>query len=85
MSVPEPIEPIHFDQPRAVQVREPENLKSLHSAVSGMMHVYVETRTEATQILDNWRIIMQAAADKANEILTEIRKSQEAPEPATDS
>ena len=86
MSVPDPIEPIHFDQPRAVKVREPDDVSSLHSAVSGRIHVYVETKTEADAILAAWRVIMQTAADKANEILTQIRAEQdkESPQPATE-
>ena len=74
MSVPEPINPIHFDVPRAVKVREPEELQSIHSAVSGRIHVYVDTHTEAQAILSAWRVIIQAAADKANEILTAVRE-----------
>jgi hypothetical protein len=70
---PTPIEPIHFDQPRAVQVREPEDVSMIHSAISGRVHIYTETKTEADAILAAWRVIMQAAADKANEILRAVR------------
>lgn len=78
--IPDPIEPIHFDQPRAVLVRgdlDKENLNNdvKHSAVSGRMNVYVETQKESDAILAAWNIIMQSAADKANEILNAMRVS----------
>lgn len=73
MSVPDPIEPIHFSEPRAVQVRDPENLNSLHSAVNGNIFVYTETKLETDKILEKWAEIMQVAADKAQEFLDEMR------------
>lgn len=73
MSIPDPIEPVHFSEPRAVLVRESGNLSNVHSAVSGNLNVYAENQSECNEIISRWREIMQVAADKANEILTEIR------------
>lgn len=75
--VPEPIEPIHFSEPRAVQVREPGNLASKHSTVMGTMHVYVDTKAEADAIIAAWREIMNAAAEYAQAILDDIRNPGE--------
>jgi hypothetical protein len=72
-SIPTPIEPIHFDQPRAVQVRDPADTNNFHSAVNGGINVYVNTLVEAQGVIDAWTDIMQAAADKANEVLTALR------------
>lgn len=70
MPTPAPIDPIRFSEPRAVKIREPENLSAMHSAVHGDMNVLVESQLEAEAILAAWRVIMQAAADKAQEILS---------------
>lgn len=79
MSVPKPVGPIHFDEPRAVKVREPENLSSVHSAVYGAISIYVDTKMEADAILAAWRVIMQSAADKATEILASVRQEVSTP------
>ena len=72
-SIPTPIEPIHFDEPRAVQVRDPAGSNTFHSAVNGGINVYVDTMIEAQGVIQAWPVIMQAAADKANEILAALR------------
>jgi hypothetical protein len=54
---------------------EPEAVKR-HSAVHGDLNVLTETQLETKAILDAWRVIMQAAADKAEEILSAFRKEQ---------
>lgn len=74
MAIPKPIGPVHYDQPRAVKVREPENLGAIHSAVHGAVAIYVESVTEAQAVMSAWPIIMQAAADKTVEVLGAIRK-----------
>jgi hypothetical protein len=75
--IPTPIEPIHFDEPRAVQVRDPADSTSYHSAVHGGINVYVDTMMEAQGIIAAWPVIMQAAADKANEVLISLRQPVE--------
>ena len=78
MPVPNPIGPIHFDEPRAVQVREPEDVQQVHSAVYGAIAVYVDTKQEADAVISSWSVIMQCAADKATEIIAAVREKQEA-------
>ena len=73
MSVPDPIQEIHFSEPRTVKVRSSEDSGGLHSAVHGDMNVYTETVIETQAILEQWNDIMSAAADKAHEILTASR------------
>lgn len=67
------IGPLQSDLPRAVMVREPENLQSIHSAVSARIHVLTDTKTETDAILASWPVIMQAAADKIEEILSALK------------
>ena len=74
MPTPAPIDPIHFSEPRAVKIREPENLSAMHSAVHGDMNVLTQSMTETNAIIENWSLIMQAAADKAAEVLDVVRK-----------
>ena len=64
--------PLHYSDPRAAQVREPENLNETHAAVHGDVAIYVDTRNETHAILDGWNEIMQAASDKAQEILNAL-------------
>lgn len=67
------IEPVQFSEPRAVQVRAPGNVSEIHSAVSGTIAVYAETKLEADAVLAAWPVIMQKAADAAKEILEAAR------------
>jgi hypothetical protein len=80
VSVPTPIGSVHYDEPRAVTVREPEG-DGKHSAVHSGVNVYTDTLTEAQGVIAAWPLIMQAAADKADEILSALRAVPE-PEPA---
>lgn len=66
--IPDPIGPVHFNQARAVQVREPES-QGGHSAVQSQFIVYTDTQKQTDEIISRWSEIMQAAADKATEIL----------------
>lgn len=75
--VPEPVEPIHFSEPRAVMVRDPKDLKSKHSAVHGSIAIYVDTKAEADVILAAWREIMTRAAEYAQAILIDLRNPTE--------
>ena len=77
MGVPTPIEPVHFSEPRGVLVRESGNLSNVHSAVSGNINVYAENQNECNELISRWTEIMRVAADKATEILTEIRAAHE--------
>ncbi len=60
---------LHYDAPRAVKVREPGNLETLHSAIHAPIFVYTDTMQQADIIMSKWPEIMQAAADKAGEVL----------------
>ncbi|HPE52982.1 MAG TPA: hypothetical protein PK852_02585 [Mesotoga prima] len=66
---PDPMGRVHYNQARAVQVREPENLNLVHSAVSGTLNVYTDTRLEAKAIIDGWEEIIRAVHLKVEEIL----------------
>lgn len=77
MSVPEPIEPVHFSEPRGVLVRESGNLSNVHSAVSGNVNIYSGSQLESNELIKRWPEIMQAVADKANSILAELRVPDE--------
>ena len=63
---------LHYSDARAVQVREPENVNSVHSAVHGDVAVYSDNRLQTQALLDGWPEIMAAAAAKANEILAGV-------------
>lgn len=81
MSIPKPIGLVHFDEPRAVKVREPEDLKSMHSAVHCGVNIYTNTLTETQAVLAAWPVLMQTLADKVAEIVAAVPPD---PEPATD-
>lgn len=69
MPTPEQIGRVRFTEARAVQVREADNIKEVHSAVHGTVCVYTDTMTEAKLLIESWNEIMQAANDKVDEIL----------------
>src|SRR4029077_9579334 len=71
------IGPLHYSEPRAVQVREPEDLGTAHAAVHGEVAIYVDTRNQTHAIIDNWNEIMEAAAAKAEEILANVGETVE--------
>ena len=77
MSTPNPIGAVHFNEPRALRVREPEDTTQSHSAVHSGVSVYVDTQKEAHAIIAAWPVIMQAAADKVEEILSAVRQPME--------
>jgi hypothetical protein len=66
------IGPLHYSDPRAAQVREPEDLSTTHAAVHGEVAIYVDTRNQTHAILDRWSEIMQAASTKAQEIIADV-------------
>ena len=69
MSVPPPVGLVHYDEPRAVQVRNPENLKDIHSAVHGALAIYTDNKQETDALLERWSEIMAAADNEARRIL----------------
>lgn len=71
MPVPPPVGLVHFDEPRAVQVRNPENLKDIHSAIHCGINIYTDSKLENEKIMARWTEIMNAADKKAQEILGE--------------
>lgn len=75
MTLPDPIGAVHYSEPRGVIARDPKAEEGKHSAVSSQFLVYTDTLTEAQEIIKRWDEIMQAAADKAKEILDEIEKT----------
>jgi hypothetical protein len=68
------IGPLHYSDPRAAQVREPEDLSTAHAAVHGEIAIYVDTRNETHAIIDNWGAIMEYASAKAQEILANVKE-----------
>lgn len=81
MSIPNPIGAVHFEEPRAVMVREPEDLKSMHSAIHSGINVYVDSMIEGQAVIAAWPLIMQTAADKIAEVLTAVRATKKKPQP----
>lgn len=73
MPTPTPIGSVHFDEPRAVVVREPENLEAHHSAIHGGINIYVDTLKEGQAILAAWPELMQQVSDYAQAILDDVR------------
>jgi hypothetical protein len=68
----ESIGPLHYSEARAVKVREPEDLNTVHSAIHGEIAVYTDSRLEADAVLAGWPDIMAAASAKAEEILAAV-------------
>ena len=69
---------LRYSDARAVQVREPENTETAHSAVHCDVAVYTDNRLQTQALLDRWPEIMQVAADKATEILASVPPVEEA-------
>lgn len=63
LSVPKPVGRIHFEQPRAVQVREPENLEAVHSAIHCGLNIYTDSRNETEYLLKNWEHLMASLSN----------------------
>lgn len=61
---------VRYNPARGVQVREEGNLDQMHSAVSGTIAVYTDSFGDTQKILTHWEEIMQAASNKAHEILS---------------
>lgn len=72
MSVPDPVGRVHYDQPRAVVVREPENLDSHHSAIHCGVNVYVDSLNQGKFLLDNWNFVMEAISDRVESLLKDF-------------
>lgn len=58
MPVPTPIGKVHYDEPRAVMVREPGHLDKVHSAVHGAVAVYTASESEAKKLMASWAQVM---------------------------
>jgi hypothetical protein len=76
MTTPSPIGPLRYNQPRGVRIVEPEHPEETHSAIFSGVHLLVNSQTEANAILSAYPVIMQATADKAQEILDALRAKQ---------
>lgn len=77
MSTPPPIGRIRYTEARAVQVREPDDIKQTHSAVHGSVAVYTDSITEAQVIITGWSEIMQAMNEKVVEIILRNKNKEE--------
>lgn len=69
MPTPTPVGLIHFDEPRAVQVREPENLSAVHSAIHCGVNVYTDSKKETDYLLERWPEIMQELSDSIQQVI----------------
>lgn len=63
---------IRYSPARGVMVREPGEVTSVHSAVSGTVAVYTETLTQSQALISAWDEIIAAANEKAVEILSRV-------------
>lgn len=77
MPTPAPIGSVYYNEPRAAKIREPEDLSQIHSAVGGMIHVTVDSLSEANYLLSDWAELMAAVNEKAQELLTAFRDQTE--------
>lgn len=69
---PEPIGSVHYSEVRAVQVRAPGDMNSVHSAAYSNIAIYADNKAQMNAILAHWQEIMQAASSKVDEILAAI-------------
>ena len=76
MSVPDPIGPVHYSEPRAVRIRLRDE-KEPHSAVHGDMNIEVESMKEASAVIAAWPVVMRKAADEFQATLSEMRKVEQ--------
>lgn len=74
-NTPLPIGRIHYNPARAVQVREPENISLVHSAVSGTLNVYVDSHKEAHAVIAGWSEIIKAVSAKVEELLEKTKEA----------
>lgn len=70
MATPEMIGRIRYTEPRAVYVREGNNVEDVHSAVHGTVAVYTDTYVQAQQIMAAWVQLITAFNLKVDEILS---------------
>lgn len=71
MSTPEMIGRIRYTEPRAVYVREGDNVEDIHSAVHGSIAVYTDNYAQAQKLLAAWVQLVTAFNAKVDEILLE--------------
>ena len=64
---------VQYDLPRAVKVRNPDNLKDIHSAVYSGVSILVNTRSEAEAIIAGWDEIALAISSKVMELLPQAK------------
>ena len=76
MTLPDPIGAVHYGEPRGVIARDPNADGGKHSAVSSQFLVYTDTLTQAQELIKRWPEVMQAADDKAQEILASVQEPQ---------
>jgi hypothetical protein len=72
MPTPTPVGRIHYDEPRGVLVRDPEEESGKHSAVHGGINVYVESISQATHIMNIWPMLMAELSDKIEHALKNL-------------
>jgi len=70
MPAPDPIGHIHYNEPRAVQIRDrPEDLTHTAAAISGTVNIVAETVLDRNKILAAWSEIMRAIDMKVLEVV----------------
>jgi len=72
VSIPSPIGRVHSDEPRAVQIRDPEDLDMIHSTVFAGVHIYVDNVLQRQAILDNWSALMTALSSRVDQIIGSV-------------
>jgi hypothetical protein len=58
MPVPTPVGLIHYDEPRAVMVRDSENQDKPHSAMRSAVNVFTDSVKETNYLIERWPEIM---------------------------
>lgn len=72
MSIPDPISRVHYDQPRAVLIREPNDPSSKHSAVHSGINVYTNSKKEADYLMFKWPELMEKLSIEIDIVFNEM-------------
>lgn len=69
MHTPTPVGRVHFDEPRAAFVREPETLDKHHSVVHCGINIHTDTMKETRLIMSYWGTLMREVDKWVDELL----------------
>lgn len=76
MATPPSVGKVHYNEPRAVQVRDPEDNLAPHSAIHCGIHVFTDNKNETEFLMKMWSYLM---ADMNNTIEEMLNSDPESP------